>query len=95
VGILLGKAQLVGGGGSSGAGGGAGKLENPSEVFVRQLIPGSPAALSGKVEVGDMVLAIDGADVSTSSLSHVFRLLSGSEHSAIRYILFIGIKYAV
>jgi C-terminal processing protease CtpA/Prc len=38
-------------------------LASPSGIFVAHITPGSPADLSGRVRVGDEILAVDGVNV--------------------------------
>jgi C-terminal processing protease CtpA/Prc len=54
-----------------------------SDVFVMHLIPGSPAELSGRIQLEDMLCKIDNKSVLDNSLQDVFRLISGVEGSKI------------
>ncbi|MBI5742385.1 MAG: S41 family peptidase [Candidatus Niyogibacteria bacterium] len=48
------------------------------EVMIDQLIDGSPAALSGKLEPGDIIVGIDGEDVREKPLNYVVKKIRGA-----------------
>ena len=56
---------------------------NKTRIVVQELVENGPAAQDGKVSVGDVVLEIDGQDVSLCSLDEVKRLTEGPVGSTV------------
>jgi hypothetical protein len=56
---------------------------NKTRIVVQELVENGPAAQDGKVSVGDVVLEIDGQDVSLCSLDEVKRLSEGPVGSTV------------
>ncbi|EKX37756.1 hypothetical protein GUITHDRAFT_144727 [Guillardia theta CCMP2712] len=56
-------------------------------VTIQSLVPGGPAAESGKVKEGDRILKIDDQDVSSLNIEQVFNLVKGSEGTSINLVL--------
>jgi len=52
-------------------------------LVVTKLVPGLPAAQSGKIEIGDVLFEVDQTDVAGMELADVFSLIKGPENSAI------------
>jgi carboxyl-terminal processing protease len=48
------------------------------EVIIERLIDGSPAALSGKLESGDLIVGINGEDVHEKPLNYVVKKIRGA-----------------
>lgn len=51
--------------------------EDPREVFVKEIVVGGSASREGTVQVGDIILAVDGAEVSGSELNKMRNLILG------------------
>ncbi|GLH08152.1 Protein lap4 [Gryllus bimaculatus] len=48
-------------------------------IFILEVIPGSPAALSGQLEPYDRILSVNGEDVTSRRLDHASRLIQINE----------------
>ena len=46
-------------------------------IYVCEIVPGSPAAVSGQIRVGDILLSVDNQRVQGQRLESVNRLVSG------------------
>ena len=51
--------------------------EDPQEAFVKEIVVGGSASREGTVQVGDIILAVDGAEVSGSELNKMRNLILG------------------
>lgn len=67
------------------ADGGAGKVQ--VGLRVKGLLPGSPAAESGEVTVGDMLVQVEGQSVGGLKLKQLAPLLLGEEGTVVRLVL--------
>eukprot|EP00960_Hanusia_phi_P057018 763421-Hanusia_phi.AAC.5 len=70
--------------GGQGVGVGIKLKQGDSEgVTIQSLVPGGPAAESGKVKEGDRILKIDNQDVSALTIDQVFNMVKGAEGTSI------------
>jgi len=91
-----------GGRGGAGGGGGAGAKGMPAGIgislsplqsggmLVANLVPGGPAALTGKVHMGDELKAVDGRLIAGSNIPDVIRLILGPSGTQVMSPLFNG-----
>ncbi|MBI5045817.1 MAG: PDZ domain-containing protein [Candidatus Niyogibacteria bacterium] len=49
------------------------------QVAIDYLMDGSPAALSGKIESGDIIMAVDGEDVHEKTITYIVSKIRGTE----------------
>ena len=64
--------------------------EPDGEIYVRKLMPGSPAYLEGSIRVDDKLLCIDDLNVQGNYLDHIFDMINGIEGSPIKLTLARG-----
>lgn len=48
-----------------------------ANIFVRKLVPGSPAFSSGQININDKLLSIDGTKLGNMHLDKVFEMING------------------
>ncbi len=61
--------------------------ESEEGVYISDLITGGPAAASGKMRIGDFVVAIDGLNIQDMAFDEVLDRLRGEEGSAVELTL--------
>ena len=57
---------------------------DPDTVVVASIAPGGLADQSGKVAVGDIIIAVNGVNVRSLPLSKVSELMANRDHKALR-----------
>lgn len=57
------------------------------EVIIDYLIDGTPAALSGKLEPGDMIVGVNGEDMHEKPLNYVVKKIRGTEGTEVSLIV--------
>lgn len=65
--------------------------EHPEGIIISGLVKNGPAEKSGKVQVNDLIVAVDGHDISDDSLEEVLALLHGSNGTS----TVISLKHAL
>ena len=60
----------------------------PQAIFVKSILPGSPAYLDGRLRCGDVIVAVDDAHLSRVNHAHAVELLKkGKSHNVVLIVV--------